>query len=130
MAEAVTATVATVAVAAATIARMVAEASGKALEEAAPLLKCLLQGHPLASDYENNDDNTDKSRSSNEDPSADFGKESLVPNKLVQAPPQTAKVSFLERYKCIYSKLGEALPLKDPRYLFVLHQMSLFIYQL
>ena len=96
VAEAVTATVATatVAVAAATIARMVAEAYGKGSEEAAPLLKCLLQGHPLASDYEINDDNTDKSRSSNEDPSADVGKESLVPNKLVQAPPQTAKVSF------------------------------------
>ena len=46
------------------------------------------------SDYENNDDNADKSRSSNEDPSSDVGKESLVPNKLAEAPPQTAKVSF------------------------------------
>jgi len=31
-------------------------------------------------------------RSSNEDPSSDVGKESLVPNKLAEAPPQTAKI--------------------------------------
>jgi len=31
-------------------------------------------------------------RSSNEDPSSDAGKESLVPSKLAQAPPQTAKI--------------------------------------
>jgi len=31
-------------------------------------------------------------RFSNEDPSSDAGKESLVPNKLAQAPPQTAKI--------------------------------------
>ena len=50
---AVTATVATATVVAA-IATVVAEASGKASEEAAaPLLKCLLQGHPLTSYYEN-----------------------------------------------------------------------------
>ena len=46
MEAAATATLATVAVEAA-IATEVAETSGKALEEAAPLLKCLLQGHPL-----------------------------------------------------------------------------------
>jgi len=31
-------------------------------------------------------------RFSNEDPSSDAGKESLVPNKLAKAPPQTAKI--------------------------------------
>jgi len=31
-------------------------------------------------------------RLSNEDPSSDAGKESLVPNKLAEAPPQTAKI--------------------------------------
>ena len=36
--------------------------------------------------------NGDKSRPSNADPSVEVAKESLVPNKLPVAPPQTAKV--------------------------------------
>ena len=97
MAAAVPATVATVA--AATVAIMVAEASGKASKEAAPLLKCLPQGHRLVLDCAQYvmmrwEQYGDKSRPSNADPSVNVAKESLVPNKLATAPPQTAKVSF------------------------------------
>ena len=83
----------------ATVAITVAEASGKALKEAAPLLKCLPQGHRLVLDCAQYammrwEQYGDKNRPSNADPSVNVAKESLVPNKLATAPPQTAKVSF------------------------------------
>ena len=62
--------------------------------DSSSLAQVLATRSSSASYYQNNDDNADKSRSSNEDPSSDAGRESLVPNKLAQAPPQTAKVSF------------------------------------
>ena len=95
------------------------------IELSSSLAQVLATRSSSVSYYENNDDNADKSRFSNEDPSSDAGKESLVPNKLAEAPPQTAKVSFFrEMHKHKYTNTTSLL--KQLRCLFVSHQMSLF----
>ena len=100
MEAAVTATVATVTVAAA-IATTVAEASRKALEAAAPLLKCLLQGHPLVQIIR-----------------------TLMRMLIKVGPPMKTQVQMLARSLWSPTSLLKHR-LKQLRCLFVSHKMSL-----